>query len=180
MEVYLPLIISISALMFAIFSFWWMNWRRGKLQVGGPRSFAAKGSKNDRLLIELPFVFFNDGPKPIIVQNLRLVLPGEEPEGKPLHFIATVETLGKDTGRALASQFPVPGRQALRLICEFQRRPGDFVFEAREYLIELQAVLDDSTTWIRLCSFKLRIRKDYLSDINERFIAYDNWLPEDS
>jgi len=35
------LFISVFALLFTIFSFWWMNWRRGKIIVGSPRSFAA-------------------------------------------------------------------------------------------------------------------------------------------
>jgi hypothetical protein len=33
-------IISIAALAFTVFSFWWMNWRKGKLIVGPPRTFA--------------------------------------------------------------------------------------------------------------------------------------------
>jgi len=30
------LFISVFALLFIIFSFWWMNWRRGKIIVGLP------------------------------------------------------------------------------------------------------------------------------------------------
>ena len=70
---YSALIISTLALLFTIFSFWWMNWRTGILRVGTPRSYAAFGSVENKMVLEFPFVFFNDGPIPIIVQNLRLV-----------------------------------------------------------------------------------------------------------
>ncbi|MFQ5857385.1 MAG: hypothetical protein ACE5LU_17400 [Anaerolineae bacterium] len=82
------LIISILALLFTVFSFWWMNWRKGKLHVGSPRGFAAFGSMERKMVLEFPFVFFNDGPIPIIVQSLRLTLL-EEQTPRPLNFIAT-------------------------------------------------------------------------------------------
>ena len=56
------LLISFFALFFTIFSFWWMNWRKGKIIVGPPRSFAATSKSEDGLLIvQLPLVFYNDG-----------------------------------------------------------------------------------------------------------------------
>ncbi|PJB57344.1 MAG: hypothetical protein CO097_02675, partial [Candidatus Infernicultor aquiphilus] len=49
------LFISVFALLFIIFSFWWMNWRRGKIIVGLPRSFAATSkSEDDLLIVQLP------------------------------------------------------------------------------------------------------------------------------
>ena len=56
------LLISTFALFFTIFSFWWMNWRKGKIIVGPPRSFAATSKgENDQLVVQLPFVFYNEG-----------------------------------------------------------------------------------------------------------------------
>lgn len=170
------LLISILALLFTIFSFWWMNWRKGKLIVGSPRTFAAFGSLEGKMVLEFPFVFFNNGPTPIIIQNLRLIF-AEEKEPYPLGFNATVKKLGKDEDRAFATQFPVRGREALLLICEFQRTPGGMIFEERNYPLELQAKLDNSTKWKRICKFNLNVTKKSLPTINQQFIVHDN-MPE--
>jgi len=169
------IIISILALLFTVFSFWWMNLRKGKIRVGVPRSYAAKGGGDTVLLIEVPLVFFNDGATPIIIQNLRLIFPDEKSETKPLTFVATVNKLGTDEGRTFASQFPVRGREALKLICEFQRTPGNLIFEEKQYLVKLQAVIDDKDNWETICSFPLNVTMHALMTINERFITHDNW-----
>lgn len=171
---YSALVISILALLFTVFSFYWMNWRRGELIISAPRSYAAKGSQTDLLLIELPLVFFNSGPIPIVVQNLRLMLSDEQPPGKPLRFIATVEKIGTSEGRTFAMQFPVRGREATRLICEFQRGPGSLVFKPRIYPIELQGKLDQNETWETLCSFVLRVNEESIASINTAFVVHDN------
>jgi hypothetical protein len=169
------LIISTLALLFTIFSFWWMNWRKGKLQVGTPRSYAAFGSLEGRMVLEFPFVFFNDGPTPIIVQNLRLVF-SDQKQSQPLTFIATVKEIGNHQNRAFATQFPVRGREALLLICEFQREPGGMIFEAHNYPMELQARLDNSKKWKKICGFNLNVAEKSLPTINKQFIVHDNIL----
>src|SRR5437867_1652885 len=77
-------VIAALALAFTIGSFWWMNWRRGSLTVTAPGSFAAT-TQQDRLILLLPFVFYNDGPVPYVVRDLRLLI-SDEPEGMPLTF----------------------------------------------------------------------------------------------
>jgi len=171
------LIISTLALLFTVFSFWWMNWRKGKLHVGAPRTYAAFGSLEGRLVLEFPFVFFNDGPTPIFVQNLRLIL-SDEKESRPLSFIATVKKLGTDEERAFASQFPVRGKEVMSLICEFQRAPGGIIFEKHNYPIELQAKLDSNKKWKRICKFNLNVNEESLPTINKQFIVHDNMLEE--
>jgi len=172
---YPALIISTLALLFTVFSFWWMNWRKGKLQVGTPRTYAAFGSLEGKMVLEFPFVFFNNGPIPIIVQNLRLVF-SEDKESRPLNFIATVKKLGKDEERAFATQFPIRGREALLLICEFQRSPGGMIFESNNYPMELHAKLDNSKKWKRICNFNLNVTEKSLPAINQQFIVHDNML----
>jgi hypothetical protein len=171
---YPALIISSLALLFTILSFWWMNWRRGSLRIGTPRSYAAKGSIDENLIITLPFVFYNNGASAIIVQNLRLLLLNEQSNAKPLFFNATLERLLKDEGRAFATQFPVRGREAVTIICEFQRKPGDLLFEKGSYPIELQAILNENHKWQTLCRFDLNVKQESLSSINKQYIAHDN------
>jgi hypothetical protein len=173
---YPALTISILALLFTVFSFWWMNWRTGRLHVSAPRTYAAFGSLEGRMVLEFPFVFFNDGPLPIIVQNLRLVFP-DETQLHPLIFMATVKEVGNHQNRAFATQFPVRGREALLLICEFQREPGGMLFEAKNYPMELQAKLGKRNRWKQICRFTLNVTEKSLQSINKNFIVHDN-MPE--
>lgn len=165
--------ISILALLFTVFSFWWMNWRRGKLIVGKPRSYAAYSSPDGKMVMHLPFVFYNSGPLPIFVQNLRVVFLDEE-SPKPLSFIATVNKIGKDEGRTFATQFPLSGRDAILLICDFQRNPSGRVFEAGKYAMELQAKVNNHQKWKRVCSFELNIAESSVPTIAKQFIVHDN------
>jgi hypothetical protein len=168
------IIISVLALLFTIFSFWWMNWRRGGLFVGAPRSYAAIGSEGIAVL-EFPFIFFNNGPIPIFIQNLQvIILNGENP--RPFVFTATVNKLGKDEGRSMATQFPVRGREAILLICEFQRRPGNIHYEVGSYTVELQAILNKGYKWIRICQFPLHVSSSSVQLINQQFVVHDNVL----
>jgi hypothetical protein len=167
------LVISVLALLFTVFSFWWMNWRRGRLHVGEPRSYAAFGSNEGKLVIEIPLIFFNSGPIPRIVRNLRLV-PLSGDVNDPLVFTATVEKLGTDEGRTFATQIPVRGREAQLLICEFQRSPGQLVFEEGAYPFSLQAQLDKKDKWKDLLIFNLNVSAQSAESINRQFIVHDN------
>jgi hypothetical protein len=173
--IYSAFVISALALLFTVFSFWWMNWRTGKLRVGAPRTYAAIGSLAGKMVLEFPFVFFNDGPMPIIVQNLRLVF-SDEREPRPLSFIATVKKLGSDEGRSFATQFPVRGREATLMICEFQGEPGGMDFEVRSYPMELQARLGYGKPWKCICCFPLNVSPQGLQTINKAFVVHDNAL----
>src|ERR1700751_3409782 len=81
----LALAVSSTSLIWAILSFWWMHWRTGELTVGSPRSYAAHGSNDRQLVLRIPLVFFNTGPTPIVVSDLRLIFEHED-EKRPLAF----------------------------------------------------------------------------------------------
>ena len=170
---YSAFIISTLALLFTVFSFWWMNWRKGKLIVGVPRSYAAFGSEEGRAVLEFPFIFFNNGPMPIFIQNLRIIIANEE-DRCPFIFTATVEKLGTDHNRSLATQFPVRGREAALLICQFQREPGNILFQQGSYPIELQALIGNSMKWKRISRFSMNVSSRSGQSINSQFIAHDN------
>ena len=77
-------LLSALALGFTLFSFWWMNWRTGRLKVGNLQHFAAgkatvsPGDKPNTLLIGLPLVVVNSGASPVVLESLRLVSPSHE------------------------------------------------------------------------------------------------------
>ena len=167
------LVISLLALLFTVFSFWWINARRGRLRVFPPRSYAAFGSETAKLVVDLPLLFFNDGPAPYCVTNLRLCFEGEKGV-RALTFVATKGKLGTDQDRTFATQFPVRGRDALLLIREFQREPGGLVFEVGSYPMRLEAQLQASTKWRPLARFPLRVNPKGASVINTQFLVHDN------
>ncbi|MBN1567922.1 MAG: hypothetical protein JXA73_08735 [Acidobacteria bacterium] len=171
---YPALIISILALLFTVFSFWWMNWRTGKLIIAPPRSFAAIGSR-EHMIIEIPLVFFNTGPMPIVIQNMRLFLPDYKLH---LSFMATVAKLSQEEGRVFATQFPVRGRESVLMICEFHASGNRISFEAKKYRIELQGFYHKKKEWDTLLCFQLNVPINALPTINQQFIAYDNMLDE--
>jgi len=169
------IIISVLALIFTVYSFWWMNYRRGKIHVGIPRSYAAMGSEEGLLVVEFPFIFFNSGKLPLFIQNLQVVIHIDEQQ-LPLDFTATVDKLGKNQGRSFATQIPVRGREAILLICEFHRQPGGLLFDEGSYPIELQAILGNSMKWKRICRFSMNVSKRSAQSINKQFIVHDNKL----
>jgi len=159
-------IVSFTALAFTILSFWSMNWRVGKLQVSGPRTYGAART-DETLLFRFPLVFFNDGPTPIVVQNLRVVFVGE-PERHPLTFMATLEKLSfdPDQKRSMATPFPVRGREAFLLIYEFQGDEGGPEFEVKTYPIELRAKLNNNKDWRTIHEFPLNVGEKQVLSIN--------------
>lgn len=167
------LLISGFALLFSIASFYWMNWRRGRIHVGPPKSYVTMGSQDAKLTMKLPLVFFNSGAIPIVIQDLQLVFVGEK-SPDPLVFTATSPMLEKSEGRALAFQFPVRGREAASLICEFQRVPGNLLFDQQTYRLDLEAKLDKATKWKQIASFELHVSEKAMQFINRNSIAHNN------
>jgi|AntAceMinimDraft_16_1070373.scaffolds.fasta_scaffold09654_2 hypothetical protein len=168
------IIISTSALGFTIFSFWWMNWRKGKIRLGSNlRSYAARASQN-KLLIELPLIFFNTGAVPLVVENLRLYFPKITEENKYLFFNATVVNLGTDEDRGFAKPFSIHGGDVMEMICEFQNTSTSFRFEEAEYEFKIQALLGHKEQWITLKKYIINARGNELKTLNERLITHDN------
>lgn len=167
------LLISILAILFTVFSFWWMNWRKGSLELGNVRTYAAVSS-GDKLLIEVPLIFFNPGALPVLVENLRLTLPDHGGPHTALHFSATVAKLATDEGRAFATPFAVHKGQALEKICEFQRLRSGFRFEAQTYDMTIEALIKGESDWKVVRNFQLKVRASQIDTLNSRLVAHDN------
>jgi hypothetical protein len=174
---YTAIIISISALVFTVFSFWWMNWRKGKIRLGSNlRSCAACASQNN-LLIELPLIFFNTGAVPLVVENLRLHFPNITEENKCLFFNATVAKLGTDEDRGFAKPFSVRGGDVLEMICEFQNTSTSFKFEEGGYKFKIQTLLlghEHKEKWITLREYTINACGNEWKTLNHRLITHDN------
>lgn len=167
---------SVLALLFTIASFWWMNWRKGRLVVGAPTSYAAAASADKQLLIvQLPLVFYNDGAAARIVQNLRLQLESEGRTTPILHFNNTVADLSTNEGRTWSRQFAVEGRKSYASVFVFQRRPVDFSFSAGMWKARIEGKLDEKERWEPVLEFDFHVKERCLETLNSnRLLPYDN------
>jgi hypothetical protein len=171
-------LLALVGLIWAVGTFWWMNWRKGKIVIGPPRTYAAISHQRDSyLLVRLPLVFYNSGAATIVVQNLRLTLEQDGRKSPVLYFNQTVSELDVKQEGGWAKQFPVEGRKAVSLICEFLRKPhGSFVFSVGNCDAVMEGKFDDDKNWKVLGRFKLRTPEAYLSTLNSigPLMPYDN------
>ncbi|MFE7778108.1 hypothetical protein ACFU5O_30245 [Streptomyces sp. NPDC057445] len=150
-------VVSVSALVFTVASFWWLNARQGRLESWEPHSFAAivRGSM---VRLRLPLVLHNTGAKPIVVQDLRLTFPDEPASHLPLLWAASRSRLqpGPDEELELPTGFVVAGREAQQLFIEFEAPFSGLVPEARDYKVRIQVRVGHRKGWHSLLTFTLR------------------------
>lgn len=151
-------VVAACALLFTIASFWWLNARQGSLNSYAPHSFAAAATQT-KTLIRIPLVFFNTGPKPIIVQNLRLSFPSAEKGGITLPWSTTRDRIRpeRNDDPRLPSVFVVGGRSAEQVFAEFSIPFPEFVPEHREYRVTVECKLGHKGRWVALLDFPIQI-----------------------
>lgn len=173
LEQQLPsLVISVLALLFTTFSFWWINARRGRLKSFEPHSFAAAATSST-LLLRFPLVIHNTGAKPIVIQNLRLVLPGKRSPLTTVPWRTARSQLKPDgnDGHAFPAVFSVSGRSAPQYFLEFGHPLPGYKLEPRDYKVRIEVKLGDRLRWKRLLRFTLRASNISSPD---QYITYSN------
>jgi hypothetical protein len=176
-EKYAGVFIALFALLWTIGTFWWMNWHKGKIEVSTPRTYAAISHPTENfLLIRLPLVFYNTGAATIIVQNLRLTLKQEDIKSPILYFNHIASEIDTPTQVTWARQFPVEGRKAVSIICEFLRKPkNNYNFHAGNCTAIIEGKFDNDANWKIVCKFIIPISENNLRTLNSnQIIAYDN------
>jgi hypothetical protein len=169
------LTVSGMALAFTILSFWWLHARRGKLIIAPPRAFAVANKADGLLLVQLPLVFYNDGPASQIVHNLRLTVVQGKHQSPILYFNNTVPDLAIGGDRQWARQFIIEGRKAHAVVCAFQNDARDFVFQDKDCYAKLEARLNQDRKWRTVLTFSLQVPHELVPQMNGgRLLPYDN------
>jgi len=162
------IIISVCALAFTIYSFWWMNWRKGRLKVSNIKHIGIFNSSN-KFYIELPMIFFNTGALPVIIESLRLVFLDNNKSEHYLHFNATRTGLGVDEGREFATPFSINKGDSLKKYCEFQKNPSEVVITPGTYKIRLEGMLYSKKDWTILRYFEINISPQKLEGLQKHY-----------
>jgi hypothetical protein len=167
--------IATLALLFTVASFWWLQARQGRLRSYPPHSFAFYRIPN-KVRLRFPLVLYNTGPKPIVVQDMRLSFP-QQPGVTPIPWRTSRSQLmpEKGDGIQLPAVFSVPGRQAQQHFIEFgidvDNPLSGIDLSAGEYLVQVEVLLGHRKRWKRLVSFPLGA-KDL--ELPSPYIAYSN------
>jgi hypothetical protein len=141
--------IGVLALLFTVASFWWLNARRGHLEVVRPRTYAF----SKRVRLRLPLAFYNTGAVALIVADLRLVINEEPPLVLPWITTRSVLRPEKDDGFAYATPFSVQGRATREVVAEFGADQEWSPSPGTRYRVRLQAQMHPSGTWSDLLPF---------------------------
>lgn len=162
-------LLSALALGFTLFSFWWMNWRAGKLKVGNLHHFAAgkstvsPGDKPNTLLICLPLVVINSGASPVVLESLRLISPSHELG--TLLYQSVDEPLwpADDTAKWEHDYFFLPTvirpNDVLQKNFVFSSGICERDFASQRYNLHLEAKITGQRDWQRLKHIELDLRE---------------------
>lgn len=165
--------IAVISLAFAMGTFWWQYWRRGRLEMPEPHSFAMVSDRHVAL-VRLPVALINRGARTVLVQNLRLWLPGQNDiEALPWRF--TRRQLRPDSGddKDFPAPFMVRGHDVVVLFAEFGHPLPGFVIRRGDQPARVEAILGGKSGWQQIADFTLRVPTIETIDLTS-YLAHDN------
>lgn len=149
---------SFVAIGFTIFSFWWINARRGSLIALSPQYVFGR-YKSSTLAIQLPIVFQNTGAQTIVISGIRVRFVEEDREDLLWVGFSTNPLHGD-----LSFKKPVILKRfdATEMIIYFQREKVNNQLKSEK--VQLEAIWSGKSSWRVLSSFTLPSSKEGWND----------------
>jgi hypothetical protein len=121
------------------------------------------------------YPFYNSGPVPYVVCDLRVRF-SDEPTGAALafHRVRGGVSPSHHPTPELSAAFPVAGRTAVRMFCEFERRPVGRAIEAGAHRLLVEGLTDKAGGWQELVAFDLNVSTNAELGMASQFISYLN------
>lgn len=182
-----PMVVSALALAFTVLSFWYMNWRRGKLRVGNIQHFGAgkalEGNADEKnvVVITLPLILFNTGARPLVVESLRLV-PNSIESLSVLSFERVDDriTMAPQSNQQIISDYfftpvLVKANEVVKGNFVFETRNSTFDFAKSKYSFNLEAQISGSRGWRKVKVIELdfsEVTDIGLFNLNEFFSVF--------
>jgi hypothetical protein len=159
-------VVAVSALLFTVGSFWWIQVRRGRLRCYTSHSYSGSYGPN-KLVFVLPLVLHNPAPAPLVVADLRLQIDTLSKRGSDdsaalpmrLRWIASHSSVyPKNETRAYSAAFAVDGRKAVEKFIEFQRDDPPTLLQEGPYKATIEALVEPrrwlaGRKWRRIASY---------------------------
>jgi len=156
-------LISVLALVFTFFNFYWSNWRKGKIIVTDPLVYAISlgehEARPEHIYIKVPLIFLNEGGATRFIQDLKIVLQQNGKQSDELHFTNMASSMNDDEAEHFAQQFPIEGHKAYSAVFFFFRKPGGMVPSAGNCKAKIYAKIDE-LGWKEIHEFDFNIDPD--------------------
>lgn len=174
---FMALVVALAALVFTVFSFWWIHERTGRLRLSSIPIFAGAWGRRlgtPEITLRLPVMLYNSGARGRVVEELRLFVPGWNGEAlfEAEHF---AEAIDPSKGAELTQDFPSPFAIDPRRTCvkyvDFTHVASGLLPTAGPTAFVLQARLDGQNRWDQVGRVTLHL--GHMSH-PEVFIAYRN------
>lgn len=171
----LAIVLSILALGFTIFSFWYIHAWPGRI-IGFPPTTWAGHLARDGVTVRLPVILKNTGAADRVILRVRLVL-----NHRTKDLVLQSETFrvsldpGPDDIQDMAAAFAIPRRSVIQHYIEFVGDTTE-VLEPTEYQATLQVEADGKRGWTTVSKFVFRAW--HLSTAPDRYITRRNTAEE--
>lgn len=180
------MVVSALALAFTVLSFWYMNWRRGKLHIGNIQHFGAgkalegNEDKKNVVVIKLPLILFNTGARPLVVESLRLV--SNSIDSLSLLSFERVDdqiTMTSHQQQITSDYFFIPvlikPNEVVKSNFVFEARNSAFGFSKSKYSFNLEAQVSGRRGWRKVKGIELdftKVTDIELFNLNEFFSVF--------
>jgi hypothetical protein len=152
-------IISSSALLFTIASFWWLQARRGRLTCFPVQTFSGY-LRRDGAALRIALSIFNSGAVPLVVTDLRLRLIPPTGAEIRMHFSTLRRSVRTDADDVedFAHAYSVDGRSVDTRMVEFAMHDMPVsLLSGRPVVAAVEAQIGHHDAWVELGHFPMHV-----------------------